>query len=280
LDPSGCGKSTLLNNISGLISPSQGDALFDNEVMNSKSPEQHNIAQVFQFPVVYDAMTVQQNLAFPLKDMGMDKLKIHSKVLEIAKLLELTNSLNKKAKNLSADEKQKVSMARGLVQEDVSAIFFDKQLTVIDSNLKWKLRRKLKQIHHQFNITMLYVTHDQLESAKIEMWNRRMEQKVMGPCSQYGMHVIPFFADKVEQMPEYAETQKRAFTKKMQWLNSGLKDGRDFVAGEFSIADITGMASLMICCFLEGLEVPKDLEHVQRWISAVSARPSFAVFGS
>jgi glycerol transport system ATP-binding protein len=165
LGPSGCGKSTLLNIISGLLSPSQGEVLFDDQVVNGLSPEKRNIAQVFQFPVVYDAMTVAENLAFPLKNIKMPKAQIKIKVREIADLLELTDSLDKKAKNLSADQKQKVSMARGLVREDVSAILFDEPLTVIDPNLKWKLRRKLKQIHEQLNITMLYVTHDQLEAA-------------------------------------------------------------------------------------------------------------------
>ena len=165
LGPSGCGKSTLLNIISGLLSPSQGEVLFDDRVVNALTPEKRNIAQVFQFPVVYDAMTVEENLAFPLKNIKMPKAQIKIKVREIADLLELTDSLDKKAKNLSADQKQKVSMARGLVREDVSAILFDEPLTVIDPNLKWKLRRKLKQIHEQLNITMLYVTHDQLEAA-------------------------------------------------------------------------------------------------------------------
>ena len=165
LGPSGCGKSTLLNIISGLLSPSEGQVLFDEQVVNAKTPEQRNIAQVFQFPVVYDAMTVAENLAFPLKNIKMPKAQIQQKVAEIADLLELTDSLHKKAQNLSADQKQKVSMARGLVREDVSAILFDEPLTVIDPNLKWKLRRKLKQIHEQLNITMLYVTHDQLEAA-------------------------------------------------------------------------------------------------------------------
>lgn len=165
LGPSGCGKSTLLNIISGLITPSQGQVLFDEQVVNALTPEQRNIAQVFQFPVVYDAMTVAENLAFPLKNIKMPKAQIKAKVDEIANLLELTDSLSQKAKNLSADQKQKVSMARGLVREEVSAILFDEPLTVIDPNLKWKLRRKLKQIHEQLNITMLYVTHDQLEAA-------------------------------------------------------------------------------------------------------------------
>jgi glycerol transport system ATP-binding protein len=165
LGPSGCGKSTLLNIISGLLSPSQGHVLFDGKAVNNLTPEKRNIAQVFQFPVVYDTMTVFDNLAFPLRNQGMAEAKIHTKVQEIAEVLDLQSLLSKKASNLTADEKQKVSMGRGLVRDDVSAILFDEPLTVIDPHLKWKLRRKLKQIHEQFNITMVYVTHDQLEAS-------------------------------------------------------------------------------------------------------------------
>lgn len=165
LGPSGCGKSTLLNIISGLLKPSEGDVLFDGVRVNEIPPQDRNIAQVFQFPVVYDTMSVFDNLAFPLRNMGTGAAKINSKVTEIAEILELTDVLSKKAANLTADEKQKVSMGRGLVRDDVSAILFDEPLTVIDPQLKWKLRRKLKQIHEKFKTTMVYVTHDQLEAS-------------------------------------------------------------------------------------------------------------------
>lgn len=165
LGPSGCGKSTLLNIISGLLTPSHGEVLFDGKPVNQLSPQARNIAQVFQFPVVYDTMTVFDNLAFPLRNQGLDEARVRARVEEIAEVLDLSAVLRKKARNLSADEKQKVSMGRGLVRDDVSAILFDEPLTVIDPHLKWKLRRKLKQIHEQFNITMIYVTHDQLEAS-------------------------------------------------------------------------------------------------------------------
>ncbi len=165
LGPSGCGKSTLLNIISGLLSPSEGQVLFDMREVNELPPQARNIAQVFQFPVVYDTMTVFDNLAFPLRNQGLAEARVTSKVHEIAEVLELHPLLHRKARNLTADEKQKVSMGRGLVRDDVSAILFDEPLTVIDPHLKWKLRRKLKQIHEQFNITMIYVTHDQLEAS-------------------------------------------------------------------------------------------------------------------
>jgi glycerol transport system ATP-binding protein len=165
LGPSGCGKSTMLNIISGLLQPSEGEVLFDGKRVNEFSPRDRNIAQVFQFPVVYDSMTVYDNLAFPLRNNKVPASQIKTRVLEIASVLEIEGKLSKKAKNLTADEKQKVSMGRGLVREDVSAILFDEPLTVIDPQLKWKLRRKLKQIHEQFDITMIYVTHDQLEAS-------------------------------------------------------------------------------------------------------------------
>lgn len=165
LGPSGCGKSTLLNIISGLLEPSSGEVLFNGEVVNALTPEARNIAQVFQFPVIYDTMTVYDNLAFPLHNVKTPETRVHERVMEVAEVLELTSQLKRKAKNLTADEKQKVSMGRGLVRDDVSAILFDEPLTVIDPQLKWTLRRKLKEIHQRFQITMVYVTHDQLEAS-------------------------------------------------------------------------------------------------------------------
>lgn len=115
-----------------------------------------------------------------------------------------------------------------------------------------------------------------VDAAKIDMWNRRMEQQIMGPCAQFGLHVIPIFADKIEQMPAYADTQQRLLEQKWQWLESELADGREFIAGnQFTIADITGMAALMICGFLDALQVPKELSHVVKWANRVQARPSF-----
>lgn len=165
LGPSGCGKTTLLNIISGLLEPSDGEIVFDGNVVNHLSPQARNVAQVFQFPVVYDSMTVAENLAFPLKNMGVSKSKIAERVADIAGLMDIEPLLKRKANSLSADQKQKISMARGLVREDVSAILFDEPLTVIDPHVKWTLRRKLKQLHRALNITMIYVTHDQLEAA-------------------------------------------------------------------------------------------------------------------
>ena len=125
---------------------------------------ERDIAQIFQFPVIYDTMTVYDNLAFPLKNRSLSETEIDSKVKEIGKMLELTSTLNNKASGLTADGKQKISLGRGLVRSDVNVIMFDEPLTVIDPHLKWVLRSKLKELHQKINRTMIYVTHDQIEA--------------------------------------------------------------------------------------------------------------------
>ena len=164
LGPSGCGKTTLLNIISGLLQPSQGRVLFDGVDVTGRDSKQRNIAQVFQFPVVYDTMSVYDNLAFPLRNRGMAAAQVDQRVLEVAEMLELTPVLRQRAVGLTADAKQTISLGRGLVRSDVAAILFDEPLTVIDPHLKWQLRRKLKQIHELCRLTLVYVTHDQNEA--------------------------------------------------------------------------------------------------------------------
>ena len=164
LGPSGCGKTTLLNICSGLLVPSQGTVSFDGRDVTHDTPQARNIAQVFQFPVIYDTMTVAENLAFPLRNRGIAADRIKQRVGRIAEMLELNGQLDQRAANLAADAKQKISLGRGLVREDVSAVLFDEPLTVIDPHLKWQLRRKLKQIHHELKLTLIYVTHDQVEA--------------------------------------------------------------------------------------------------------------------
>lgn len=164
LGPSGCGKSTLLNIMSGLARPSHGRVLFDDKDVTDLPPDARNIAQVFQFPVIYDTMTVYDNFAFPLRNRGVDEGTIKTRVHAIAEMLEVVPLLSTRASGLSPDNKQKISMGRGLVREDVNVVMFDEPLTVIDPHLKWKLRSKLKELHHKVRATMIYVTHDQTEA--------------------------------------------------------------------------------------------------------------------
>src|SRR6056297_1070738 len=164
LGSSGCGKSTLLNIISGLLMPSRGRILFNDEDVTDAPTAQRNIAQVFQFPVVYDTMTVRDNLAFPLRNRGADPSYVAQRVQQIAKMIGMEDVLGRKARGLTADAKQKISLGRGMVREDVNALLFDEPLTVIDPHMKWELRTQLKALHHEFGHTMIYVTHDQTEA--------------------------------------------------------------------------------------------------------------------
>ncbi len=164
LGPSGCGKTTLLNIISGLLHPSHGRLLFDDRDVTELSTQQRNIAQVFQFPVIYDTMTVYDNLAFPLRNRGVPEADVDRKVRETLDMIDLADWAKRKARGLTADQKQKISLGRGLVRHDVNAILFDEPLTVIDPHMKWVLRSQLKQLHKRFGYTMVYVTHDQTEA--------------------------------------------------------------------------------------------------------------------
>lgn len=164
LGPSGCGKTTLLNVISGLVIPSEGRLLFDDTDVTLLPTEKRNIAQVFQFPVIYDTMTVRENLAFPLRNRGVDRKTTSRRVDEIAAMLGLESVLGRRARGLTADAKQKISLGRGLVRFDVAAMLLDEPLTVIDPGLKWELRSKLKMVHQALDLPMIYVTHDQIEA--------------------------------------------------------------------------------------------------------------------
>ncbi|MCP4285288.1 MAG: ABC transporter ATP-binding protein [Gammaproteobacteria bacterium] len=164
LGPSGCGKTTLLNVISGLLQPSGGRVLFDDRDVTGVPSDRRDIAQVFQFPVVYDTMSVFDNLAFPLRNRKIPEAQVKLRVQEIAGMLDLEGVLGNRASGLTADGKQKISLGRGLVRSDVNAIMFDEPLTVIDPHLKWQLRSKLKELHQEVGATMIYVTHDQTEA--------------------------------------------------------------------------------------------------------------------
>ena len=164
LGPSGCGKSTMLNIISGLIRPSEGRVLFDGQDMTHADTGQRNIAQVFQVPVIYRSMTVADNLAFPLVCRKVPATQIAKRVEQIADRLGLASMLRKPANSLTADQKQLVSLGRGLVRDDVSAILLDEPLTVIDPQMKFELRKILKQINEEYRLTMVLVTHDQNEA--------------------------------------------------------------------------------------------------------------------
>jgi glycerol transport system ATP-binding protein len=157
-------RTTMLNIISGLIHPSDGRVLLGGKDVTLVKTAERNIAQVFQFPVVYQSKTVFDNLAFPLRCRHWSSTRIHARVEEIAELLGLTSRLRMSALRLSADEKQLISLGRGLVRDDVAALLMDEPLTVIDPQMKFELRRKIKQANDRTKHTVIYVTHDQNEA--------------------------------------------------------------------------------------------------------------------
>jgi glycerol transport system ATP-binding protein len=228
LGPSGCGKTTLLNLISGLLPPSHGRILFDDRDVTNDTPEKRNIAQVFQFPVIYDTMTVYDNLAFPLRNRGVAEAEIKSRVETIADMLELTATLHKRASGLTADGKQKISLGRGLVRSDVNVIMFDEPLTVIDPHLKWQLRSKLKELQQRIKRTMIYVTHDQTEALTFA------DQVVVmnnGEVVQTGTPIELF--DK----PRHTFVGHFIGSPGMNFLPCDVKGGKAIVAGQAIAAD-------------------------------------------
>ncbi len=164
LGPSGCGKTTILSIISGLLVPTSGQILFDGRDVTTLSPVERHVAQVFQFPVVYDMKNVYKNLSFPLENLGVRKADIEKRVAVVSEILDLGDMLDAPAATLSPAEKQKVSLGRGIIRENTAAILLDEPLTVIDPKERWDLRRKLREVQKELNITMIYVTHDQHEA--------------------------------------------------------------------------------------------------------------------
>jgi len=154
----------MLNIISGLVKPKQGRVLFDDRDVTEVQTEKRNVAQVFQFPAIYRSMNVFDNLAFPLVCRNWEKDRIRTRVNEVAEILGISDKLNRAATRLGIDEKQLVSLGRGLVRDDVSVLLMDEPLTVIDPQLKFLLRKRIKEANDELGSTIIYVTHDQYEA--------------------------------------------------------------------------------------------------------------------
>jgi glycerol transport system ATP-binding protein len=164
LGPSGCGKTTLLNIISGLLKPTRGRIWFGDREVTDVPTTGRNVAQVFQFPVLYEGMSVYGNLAFPLRNRRFAKADVDARVRRVAELLGLDDVLPRRSRRLDPGRQQIVCLGRGLVRPDVATVLLDEPLTVIDPGLKWAMRSKLKQIHRDTGHTLIYVTHDQTEA--------------------------------------------------------------------------------------------------------------------
>ncbi|MEU8247366.1 ABC transporter ATP-binding protein [Nonomuraea sp. NPDC048916] len=164
LGPSGCGKTTLLNIISGLLTPTTGRIWFDDREVTAVPTAGRDIAQVFQFPVLYEEMSVYDNLAFPLRNRKYPKAEVDRRVRRVSGMLGLDDHLRRRSRRLDPGRQQIVSLGRGLVRPGVAAVLLDEPLTVVDPAMKWTLRSTLKEIHRDTGHTFIYVTHDQTEA--------------------------------------------------------------------------------------------------------------------
>lgn len=164
--PSGCGKTTTLNMIAGLEDISSGELRIAGERVNEKAPKDRDIAMVFQSYALYPHMTVRQNIAFPLTLAKMRKADIAQKVSETAKILDLTNLLDRKPSQLSGGQRQRVAMGRAIVRHP-KAFLMDEPLSNLDAKMRVQMRGEIAQLQRRLGTTTVYVTHDQTEAMTL-----------------------------------------------------------------------------------------------------------------
>src|SRR5271165_4610704 len=164
--PSGCGKTTTLNMIAGLEDISSGELRIDGERMNEKAPKDRDIAMVFQSYALYPHMTVRQNIAFPLTLAKMKKAEITQKVAETAKILDLSEFLDRKPSQLSGGQRQRVAMGRAIVRHP-KAFLMDEPLSNLDAKLRVQMRGEIARLQRRLGATTVYVTHDQTEAMTL-----------------------------------------------------------------------------------------------------------------
>jgi multiple sugar transport system ATP-binding protein len=186
--PSGCGKSTLLRLIAGLEDMSSGQILIDGKDATGMAPAKRGLAMVFQSYALYPHMSVRKNIAFPLKMAGLPKAEIDRKVEGAAKVLNLTNYLERRPGQLSGGQRQRVAIGRAIVREP-AAFLFDEPLSNLDAALRVNMRLEITELHHDLKTTMIYVTHDQVEAMtmadKIVVLNAGRIEQVGSPLDLY-----------------------------------------------------------------------------------------------
>jgi len=164
--PSGCGKSTALRMIAGLEDITEGELLIGGEVVNDLSPKERDIAMVFQSYALYPHMTVRENMGFALKLAKEPKEEINKRVEEAAKILDLTEQLDRKPANLSGGQRQRVAMGRAIVRQP-TAFLMDEPLSNLDAKLRVQMRAEVSRLQNRLETTTVYVTHDQTEAMTL-----------------------------------------------------------------------------------------------------------------
>ncbi|MCE0492730.1 ABC transporter ATP-binding protein [Vibrio salinus] len=164
--PSGCGKSTTLRMIAGLESPTSGEITIGNRIVNDIEPQHRNIAMVFQNYALYPHKTVEENIVFALRRLKMAESEIQGRLQKVVKILKLEDYLNRKPADLSGGQRQRVAMGRAIIR-DADCFLFDEPLSNLDAKLRSHMRTEIAQIHHEYGLTSVYVTHDQIEAMTL-----------------------------------------------------------------------------------------------------------------
>ncbi len=195
--PSGCGKSTTLRMIAGLEEVSEGEIFIDGKLINDVPPKDRDIAMVFQNYALYPHMTVYGNMAFGLKLRKFSKEEIKARVGEAARILDLTDYLDRKPKTLSGGQRQRVAVGRAIVRKP-KVFLFDEPLSNLDAKLRVQMRTEISKLHKRLNATIIYVTHDQVEAmtmgTKIVVMKDGFTQQVGSPLDLYNNPVNKFVA--------------------------------------------------------------------------------------
>ena len=197
LGPSGCGKSTVLRMIAGLEVITSGEIAIDGKVVNKLEPAQRDIAMVFQTYALYPHMTVYKNMAYGLKIRRMPKAEIYERVLNAARILELTDLLQRKPRELSGGQRQRVAMGRCIVREP-KVFLFDEPLSNLDAKLRVQMRLEIRRLHEKLNITSVFVTHDQVEAMtlgdRLLIMDKGHAEQIGSPLSVYEQPANTFVA--------------------------------------------------------------------------------------
>src|ERR1700739_4392973 len=186
--PSGCGKSTTLRMIAGLEDISDGDIIIGGDVVNDVPPKDRDIAMVFQNYALYPHMTVAENMSFGLRLKRYPKAEIKSRVTEAARMLDISDLIDRKPKQLSGGQRQRVAMGRGIVRNP-KAFLFDEPLSNLDAKLRVQMRIEIKKVHQKVRTTTVYVTHDQVEAMtladRVVVMNRGRIEQIGTPNDLY-----------------------------------------------------------------------------------------------
>jgi multiple sugar transport system ATP-binding protein len=195
--PSGCGKSTTLRMIAGLEDITDGDIMIGGDVVNDVPPKDRDIAMVFQNYALYPHMTVAENMSFGLRLKHFPKAEINARVTEAARLLDITDLINRKPKQLSGGQRQRVAMGRAIVRNP-KVFLFDEPLSNLDAKLRVQMRIEIKKVHQKVRTTTVYVTHDQVEAMtladRVVVMNKGRIEQIGTPNELYHKPATRFVA--------------------------------------------------------------------------------------